>query len=111
MISVYRGDTFDFTFTAPEGVSFEAGSTVKVGVRSTEDGAGYSLVKEIPITLSSSEVNCIFEPSATAKLMPSDELDLIGEAYILEVEITSSKGVVTTSFQEEIEVKRDYVYD
>ena len=110
MISVYRGDTFEFVFTAPENVTIEEGSSVKVGVRSTAENAEYSLLQEISVDSATNEIYCTFKAEDTAKIAPSDELELLGESYILEVEITSSSGVVTTSFQEEIEVKRDYVY-
>ena len=111
MISKHRGDTFEFCFTAPEGVIIEAGSKVRVGVRSTEEGAEYSLFDEISVDSDTNEIYCTFKAEDTAKMPPSDELELYGASYILEVEVTSSTGIVTTSFQEEIEIVRDYVYE
>lgn len=111
MISKHRGDTFELCFTAPEGVIIEANSTVRVGVRSTEESAEYSLFQEIPVDSDTNEIYVVFPAEDTAKLAPSDELELMGESYVLEAEVTSSIGIVTTAFQEEIEVKRDYVYE
>ena len=109
MISKHRGDTFEFCFTAPEGVIIETNSTVRVGVRSTEEGAEYSLFQEFSVDSDTNEIYVVFPAEETAKLAPSDELELYDAAYILEVEVTSSTGIVTTSFQEEIEIVRDYV--
>lgn len=111
MISKHRGDTFEFCFTVPEGVIIEARSIVRVGVRSTEEGAEYSLFQEISVDSDTNEIYVVFPAEETAKLTPSDELELYDAAYILEVEVTSSTGIVTTSFQEEIEIVRDYVYE
>ena len=110
-ISKYRGDTFDFPFTTLNDVVIGAGSTIKAGIRSTEEGAEYSLFLEFTIETDTTEIYFEFPAEETAKLEPSDELELYGAAYVLEVEVTASDGYVITAFQEEIEVRRDYVHE
>lgn len=115
MIKKTRGDTFEFPFVATDEEGnetvIEKGSTIRCGVRSTLSGAEYSLFQEIVTEEETSAVDFVFPASETAKLTPSDELELYNASYIVEVEVTFPNGIVRTSFQEELEVERDYVYE
>lgn len=111
MFSVYRGDTFEFPFKAKKNHKLIAGTTVKCGIKTTEDEDKYLLLSSIVIENDTDAITFVFKPEETQKLVPSDELELMGLSYILEVEVTRPDGYRKTAYQNKIKIARDYIHD
>ena len=104
---IYRGDTFKFDFSATlEGSTnlhiFEAGDILKAGIKTDIRNNEYIIFKEITIQEPTTEVT--FEFSHEEMLNAP-----IKDNAILEVELTNTAGIVSTIYQEKIEIVGDVI--
>lgn len=109
MKNIYRGDTFEFDFSADieeseEQYIFEKGEKLRVGLKCNAlESSEYLLYREKEITESTSEVHFEFPPDETKAITPGNK--------IIEVELTTKDGKVMTIYQESIWVKGDVLND
>lgn len=111
-MEIFRGDTFKFDFSATlEGSTelhtFEVGDVLKAGIKEKIKNTDYLLYQEKTITAEAQEIPFEFSHEETMELPISST----GESLpaILEVELTNTAGVVSTLYQEEIEIAGDVI--
>lgn len=108
MKEIYRGDTFEFDFSAEletgEQYTFENGEKLRAGLkRDTLESSKYLLYQLKEISENTTEVHFEFASSETKELTTGDK--------ILEVELTTANGKVMTIYQDKIKVKGDVLND
>ena len=102
---IYRGDTFKFDFSAKfedgSEYTFQVGDIVKAGIKLTVKNTDYVVLKEKTIEEPTKEITFVFSHE--------DMLNAPTKQAILEVELTDGDGVVSTLYQEPIEIVGDVI--
>lgn len=102
---IYRGDTFKFDFSArfEDGseYTFQIGDVVKAGIKLTVKNTEYVVLIEKTIEESTKQITFVFSHE--------DMLNAPIKQAILEVELTDGDGVVSTLYQQPIEIVGDVI--
>lgn len=102
---IYRGDTFKFDFSAKfedgSDYTFQIGDTVKAGIKLTVKNTDYVVKKEMDIEEPTAEITFVFSHE--------DMLNAPIKEAVLEVELTDGDGVVSTIYQQPIEIVGDVI--
>jgi hypothetical protein len=104
-MDIYRGDTFKFDFNATleDGTNYEfqPGYILKVGIKEKLSNSKCAVLKTLKIEEATEVVSFIFPHEETKKWCEGDKL--------LEVELTNTRGEVTTLYQGKIKVIGDVI--
>lgn len=102
---IYRGDTFKFDFSAKfedgSEYTFQVGDIVKAGIKLTVKSTDYVVKKEMDIEEPTTEITFVFSHE--------DMLNAPIKEAVLEVELTDGDGVVSTIYQQPIEIVGDVI--
>lgn len=104
-MEIYRGDTFKFDFVANlesgETYTFQPGDIVKVGIKNKITNPKCGMLKIINIEEATDILNIVFSHEETKKWCEGKKL--------LELELTNTKGEVTTLYQGDITIVGDVI--
>lgn len=102
---IYRGDTFKFDFSAKfedgSEYTFQIGDIVKAGIKLTVKNADYVIFQEKEIEETTEEI--------TFEFSHDEMMGAPVKQAILEVELTNTEGVVSTLYQQPIEIVGDVI--
>lgn len=105
-MQIYRGDTFifDFSATLEDGTlhTFQTGDILKAGIKKRIKDNNYVIFQEITIDEPTEEVTFKFNHETMMNVPVTKEA-------ILEVELTNTLNIVSTIYQEEIEIVGDVI--